>query len=83
MVGIKLSSRIGEKGQLVIPKAIRDQFGIHPNTEVYFFVDQGKVILETKSEKGIVAELVNAVKKKKRFGKKVDWDSRYYSQFRD
>ena len=83
MVGIKLNSRIGEKGQVVIPKAIRDQFGLVASTEVYFSVEQGKVFIEAKSGKDIVAELVNAVKNKIHFPKKVDWDKEYYSQFSD
>lgn len=37
--------RITSKGQVTIPKAIRDKAGLLPNTEVDFAYERGKVIL--------------------------------------
>ena len=37
--------RITSKGQVTIPRAIRDQFGLLPETEVTFVVDDGVVTL--------------------------------------
>lgn len=36
---------INAKGQIVIPKAIRDRFGIRPGQEVEFREDSGKLVL--------------------------------------
>ena len=36
---------INIKGQIVIPKAIRDRFGILPGQEVEFREDKGRIIL--------------------------------------
>lgn len=36
---------INTKGQIVIPKAIRDRYGIRPGQEVEFREDHGKIIL--------------------------------------
>jgi AbrB family looped-hinge helix DNA binding protein len=36
---------INSKGQIVIPKAIRDRFGIRPGQEVEFREDRGKLVL--------------------------------------
>ncbi len=36
---------INTKGQIVIPKKIRERFGIHPGQEVEFREDKGKIIL--------------------------------------
>lgn len=37
--------RITSKGQVTIPKAIRDKAGLLPDTEVDFIWERGKVIL--------------------------------------
>lgn len=38
--------KIGERGQVTIPKAIREKFGLRPNTEVEFHVDKGSIVLK-------------------------------------
>jgi AbrB family looped-hinge helix DNA binding protein len=38
--------RIGERGQVTIPKDIRDQFGLSPETEVEFRVIGGSIVLK-------------------------------------
>ncbi len=37
--------KIGERGQVTIPKEIRDQFGLGPQTEVEFQVVRGAIVL--------------------------------------
>lgn len=41
--------RIGERGQVTIPKDIRDQFGLEPETEVEFHVVGGSIVLKKAS----------------------------------
>ena len=82
MVGIQIGAKVGEKGQIVIPKPIREQFNIQSNTELVFDVEEGKIVLKKKkSGLDVFADFVNAVKKKKSFPKNTDWDGKYYSQF--
>jgi AbrB family looped-hinge helix DNA binding protein len=38
--------KIGERGQVTIPKEIRDQFGLLPETEVEFRVTGGSIVLK-------------------------------------
>lgn len=45
------SMRIGERGQVTIPKDIRDQFGLGPETEVEFRVVRGNIVLKKASKK--------------------------------
>jgi len=37
--------KVGERGQVTIPKGIREQFGIGPETEVEFRVSRGEILL--------------------------------------
>ncbi len=77
---LKLKSKVGPKGQVVIPKPIRDTLGFEPGEEVYFHMHENEVILEKKSGEEILNEFINEVEKKKP-PKKIDWDELYYSQF--
>ena len=37
--------KIGERGQVTIPKDIRDQFGLGPDVEVEFHVENESIVL--------------------------------------
>ncbi len=41
--------RITSKGQVTIPQGIREQLGLHPNTEVEFAVEEGCAVLRPKT----------------------------------
>lgn len=40
--------RITSKGQVTIPQAIREQLGLHPDTEVEFAVEHGGAVIRPK-----------------------------------
>lgn len=42
--------RITSKGQVTIPQAIREQYGLLPHTAVQFRQENGKVVLEPASD---------------------------------
>ena len=48
--------RIGEHGQVTIPKEIRDQFDIRPETEIEFQVVKGAIILKKAPKKLTLAK---------------------------
>jgi AbrB family looped-hinge helix DNA binding protein len=37
--------KVGERGQVTIPKEIRDRFGLRPNAEVEFHLVDGSIVL--------------------------------------
>ena len=43
--------KVGERGQVTIPKEIRDRFGIGPDSEVDFRVEQDTIILRKLGKK--------------------------------
>ena len=68
MVGIK--TKVGLKGQIVIPKVLRDEYNISPGDEVIIKEDNNILILE-KSKEDIVKKL-EEMAKKIRFNKKIN-----------
>ena len=74
MVSLSLTASVGEKGQVVIPKPVRDLLGIAPHNDVVFSVQDDKVVLEKKDPKQAYLEFITAVKDKIKMPKKVDWD---------
>ncbi|NWF83508.1 MAG: AbrB/MazE/SpoVT family DNA-binding domain-containing protein [Bryobacteraceae bacterium] len=43
--------KVGERGQVTIPKEIRERFGIGPDTEVEFSVERGQILLRKRSSR--------------------------------
>ena len=43
--------KLGERGQVTIPKEIRDTFGLGPDTEVEFHVIEGSIVLKKAPKK--------------------------------
>ena len=58
--------KIGERGQVTIPKEIRERFGLEPETEVEFRVVGGSIVLKKAPKK------LNLAKWKGRCGEAFD-----------
>lgn len=43
------SMKVGERGQVTIPKDIRERFGIGPDTEVEFSIERGQILLRKRA----------------------------------
>jgi AbrB family looped-hinge helix DNA binding protein len=43
--------KIGERGQVTVPKEIRERFGLNPHTEVEFEVVHGSIVLKKAPKK--------------------------------
>jgi len=41
----RIKMRIGERGQVVIPKELRERFGLLPNTEAEFVEEKGRLLV--------------------------------------
>jgi len=80
MVGLILRARVGEKGQVVIPKPIRDQFAITPQSDVDFTVEDNQIVIQKKDPEQLYQDLIFNPSRKK-MPKNIDWDAMYYSQF--
>jgi AbrB family looped-hinge helix DNA binding protein len=75
---LRLKSKVGPKGQAVIPKPVREHAGIAPGDEVYFRIEGDRIILEKKSGRELLQEFLDAVPQRmKRKDLRVDWDEMY------
>lgn len=76
---IRLKATVGQKGQAVIPKPIRDQMGIRPGDEIYFRIEDDQIILDRRSDAEIWQAFFDAVPKRE-LPADVDWKAIYESQ---
>jgi len=63
--------RITSKGQITVPKALRDRFGITTDTDLEFRVEGGKLVLVKAAPESAVRAIRGSVKRLP-FGKDVD-----------
>lgn len=77
MVGIELSSKVGQKGQVVIPKPIRELLKISSSSDLVFAVEGEKVVLRKKNSSEQQLEALFSAMHKKKFPAKTNW-SKYY-----
>lgn len=77
---LRRRTRVGPKGQTVIPKAVREKVGIRPGDEVEVHEEKGRVIVEP-MRRDALQELLSAVPNKKRAPKTINWNEEYRTQF--
>lgn len=58
---LRLKSKIGPKGQAVIPKEIREMMGIRPGSEVVFEVRGEEVVVKPLKNHSSVDELTHVI----------------------
>jgi len=69
---LRMKSKIGPKGQAVIPKEIREMMGIRPGSEVVFEVRGGEVVVKPLQNMSSVDELTRLVPLKLKLRNEVD-----------
>jgi AbrB family looped-hinge helix DNA binding protein len=70
---MRLKSRVGPKGQAVIPKEVRDILGIAPGDEIIFEVGEREARIRKPDRKSSsVAELLGIIPKKDKLVKDVE-----------
>lgn len=64
---MQIKRTVGEKGQVVLPKDIREYLGIKPGSEIVFDVRDKEVVISLKREpRKFVEEFISVPKKLKR-----------------
>jgi AbrB family transcriptional regulator (stage V sporulation protein T) len=61
---MQIRRTLGERGQVVIPKDIRDYLNLKPGSEVIFEIKEGEVVIKARRDlEKFVKEFINAPKK--------------------
>jgi AbrB family looped-hinge helix DNA binding protein len=61
---VLINMKIGERGQVTIPKELRERFGLLPNMEVEFVADEGGIrIQKSRPRKSAVMDVFGILKK--------------------
>ena len=80
---LELKAKVGSRGQVVIPKPIRELLQIRSGEEVFFRLEGDDILVRKAEGMQALEDLLNCVAKKRKEPRKVDWDEMYYSQFSD
>jgi len=75
---------VGKKGQVTIPKEIRDRFGLKEGEKVIFEVKGDEIVMRPeKSGRDYVEELTSIVKEKLKAPKPAELKRLYYGQIEE
>ncbi len=77
---LTLRSRMGPRGQVVIPRPLRDALGLAANSDILFSLEDDRIVLEKKDPEDVLEEFLAAVPDKVEAPENIDWDREYYEQ---
>ena len=75
-----IRAKVGERGQIVIPKPIRDMFQIKPGEEMLFSIRDDEILIQKKEGKELLKRMRERFKKKQDEPEAIDWKGIYESQ---
>jgi AbrB family looped-hinge helix DNA binding protein len=80
---IEIKAKVGSRGQIVIPKPIREMFHITAGENMFFRVRKNDIHIRKEEGKKSLENMLNRIKKKKAEPKHINWKKMYYSQFNE
>ena len=78
---LEIKAKVGSRGQIVIPKPIREMFHIQPGENMYFRVEKKDIQIRKQEGKNMLNDMLERIEKKKKEPRKINWKEKYYSQF--
>lgn len=79
-MNLTIERTVGERGQVVIPKPIREMFDLRPGASVYFSVEDDAILVRTGSN---ALEEYLATGASLEEPESIDWDAAYYARYTD
>lgn len=74
---VEIEATIGQRGQVVIPKPIREAYNLRPGMHVTFSVEGDRIVIEGAT--GVIDEYLEAISKREEPAS-VDWDEEHYAR---
>ena len=81
MVGIHILKELREKGQIVIPKEVRDYFGLKKGSKVIFEIKDDEIIIKPQPKEEFLEIFCSVVKNK--LTRKINIKELYYNQIEE
>ena len=81
MVGMYIIRELGAKGQVVIPKDIREHFGLKKGSKVLFEVKDDEIIIKPQKDEEFLENFCLTAKKK--LTKRIDVKELYHEQIEE
>lgn len=75
----RIRTRVGTKGQIVIPKPVRDELGLRPGDAAYVFTHRGHAHIEKEDAPGSWEEFFSGPKR--RLPRNVDFDADFEESY--
>jgi AbrB family looped-hinge helix DNA binding protein len=77
---MRLRTKVGPKGQAVIPKEVRDILGIAPGDEVLFEISDKGARIKPAKRRSSVSELISIVPRKNKLSRDIDVKKMIFSE---
>ena len=79
----EIRAKVGTRGQVVIPRPIREMFQIHAGESMYFRVENNEIMIRKEEGEKILNRLLSIFEEKMPEPEKMEWKGLYYSQFEE
>lgn len=77
----RIRTQLGSKGQIVIPKAVREELGLHPGDTAYVFTHEGHAHIEKEDARASWDSFFAGPKKK--LPKDIDFDAIFEESYQE
>ena len=77
-MSLEIKATVGQRGQVVSPKPIRDAFDLRPGMTVQFAIEDDRIVLRADAD--TLESYLTAIEKRPEPAS-VDWDDRYADRF--
>ena len=77
-MSLEIEATVGQRGQVVIPKPIRDAYDLRPGATVRFSIEDGQIII--RGDDDALITYLDAIEKRPE-PDEIDWDEQYAARY--
>ena len=77
-MSLEIEAKIGQRGQVVIPKPIRDAYDLRPGETVRFGIENGRIVIRGNDD---ALEAFLSASDQQPEPETIDWDEQYAERF--
>lgn len=77
-MSLEIEATVGQRGQVVIPKPIRDAYDLRPGATVRFSIEDGQIVI--RGDEDALTTYLDAIEKRPE-PDEIDWDEKHAERF--